>query len=244
MRSETPTTSSPRRGSTRALGWWVQRRHVFQLGPRSSRSSPRRRRWRQERCSAPGPSGRVWRQHGRYLEDGDLVELKQTNRCPTKQGGPMSPRSNDGKILDLANGDYAYLQEGGSWGSSNAGLVTSDGVAASGHPVRRPTDQGDAARAPRCNPAASSIKALVNTHNNGDHTHGDQLLTGSRISRPRRRRKPWSTASSRPTSRRCSPGAAGLGDLGRSWLRTSARLSTSAASSTSCRPRPSRAKRR
>jgi glyoxylase-like metal-dependent hydrolase (beta-lactamase superfamily II) len=85
-------------------------------------------------------------------------------------------------LRELGPGLYAYLQPGGSWGWSNAGLI-SDG----GHAVLVDTlfDLGltgamlqtmrDAV------PAAARFDALVNTHGNGDHWFGNQLVPTSRI---------------------------------------------------------------
>lgn len=90
--------------------------------------------------------------------------------------------ANDGKLVDLGNGNYAFLQEGGSWGWSNAGLVTSEGVSLLVDTLfdlkltRHMLAAFDAAT-----PAAGRIETLVNTHNDGDHTHGNQLVPGARI---------------------------------------------------------------
>jgi cyclase len=85
-------------------------------------------------------------------------------------------------LHELGQGLYAYLQPDGSWGWSNAGLIT-DGD----HAVLVDTlfDLGlteamlqamrDAV------PAAGQFQALVNTHANGDHWFGNQLVPTSRI---------------------------------------------------------------
>jgi cyclase len=85
-------------------------------------------------------------------------------------------------LHELGNSLYAYLQPDGGWGQSNAGLVC-DGE----HSLlidtlfdRRLTERmlGDMRRAV---PAAARIDTLVNTHANGDHTYGNQLVAGARI---------------------------------------------------------------
>ena len=85
-------------------------------------------------------------------------------------------------LHELGNSLYAYLQPDGGWGRSNAGLVC-DGE----HSLlidtlfdRRLTERmlGDMRRAV---PAAARIDTLVNTHANGDHTYGNQLVAGARI---------------------------------------------------------------
>lgn len=85
-------------------------------------------------------------------------------------------------LHDLGNGCWAYLQPDGGWGWSNAGLIV-DGEAnllvdtlfdlpLTGEML---TDMR------RAVPAAKSIDTLVNTHANGDHTYGNQLVAGAEI---------------------------------------------------------------
>jgi glyoxylase-like metal-dependent hydrolase (beta-lactamase superfamily II) len=85
-------------------------------------------------------------------------------------------------LHELGDSLYAYLQPDGGWGQSNAGLVC-DGE----HSLlidtlfdRRLTERmlGDMRRSV---PAAARIDTLVNTHANGDHTYGNQLVAGARI---------------------------------------------------------------
>ena len=85
-------------------------------------------------------------------------------------------------LQEVGEGLYAYLQPDGGWGWSNAGLIV-DGEATllvdtlydlalteqMLHSMR------DAV------PAAARIGTLVNTHANGDHCYGNQLLAGARI---------------------------------------------------------------
>jgi cyclase len=88
----------------------------------------------------------------------------------------------DGELVDLGRGNFAYMQEGGSWGWSNAGLVTSEGASLLVDTLfdlkltrRMLAAFNDAT------PAAARIETLINTHNDGDHTHGNQLVPGARI---------------------------------------------------------------
>ncbi|MGI9184166.1 MAG: MBL fold metallo-hydrolase [Solirubrobacteraceae bacterium] len=85
-------------------------------------------------------------------------------------------------LHELGDSLYAYLQPDGGWGLSNAGLVC-DG----GHSLlidtlfdRRLTERM-LSEMRRSVPAASRIDTLVNTHANGDHTYGNQLVAGARI---------------------------------------------------------------
>jgi cyclase len=85
-------------------------------------------------------------------------------------------------LHEVGNGLYAYLQPDGSWGWSNAGLVV-DGertllidtlfdLELTEQMLRTMRDAV---------PAAARIDTLVNTHANGDHCYGNQLLRGARI---------------------------------------------------------------
>ncbi|MEM7408940.1 MAG: MBL fold metallo-hydrolase [Myxococcota bacterium] len=88
----------------------------------------------------------------------------------------------DKGLHDLGNGCFAYLQPDGSWGWSNAGLVV-DGEATLlvdtlfDLPLTAEmlTTMRDAV------PAAASIDVLVNTHANGDHCYGNELVEGAVI---------------------------------------------------------------
>jgi cyclase len=85
-------------------------------------------------------------------------------------------------LHDLGNGSHAYLQPEGSWGWSNAGLITDHGetlLVDTLMDVRLTRDMLDAMR--RAVPAAARIGTLVNTHANPDHTFGNQLLSGATI---------------------------------------------------------------
>jgi len=85
-------------------------------------------------------------------------------------------------LHDLGNGCFAYLQPDGSWGWSNAGLVV-DGRASllvdTLFDLKLTREMLTAMRA--ATPAAAAIDTLVNTHANGDHTYGNQLVGGAEI---------------------------------------------------------------
>lgn len=85
-------------------------------------------------------------------------------------------------LHDLGNGCWGYLVPDGSWGWSNAGLIA-DGEA---------TLLVDTLFDLKCTgemlgemrgavPASERIGVLVNTHADGDHTFGNQLVEGARI---------------------------------------------------------------
>lgn len=85
-------------------------------------------------------------------------------------------------LHDLGSGCFAYLQPDGSWGWSNAGLVTDAGEALlvdTLYDLRLTAEMLEAMR--RATPAAARIGTLVNTHANGDHCYGNQLVKGATI---------------------------------------------------------------
>jgi glyoxylase-like metal-dependent hydrolase (beta-lactamase superfamily II) len=81
----------------------------------------------------------------------------------------------------LTGGCYAWLQPDGGWGLSNAGLITGHGASVLVDTLfdlprtRRMLDaMTDAV-------AAAPIRTLVNTHGNGDHWFGNQLVRDAEI---------------------------------------------------------------
>ena len=115
-------------------------------------------------------------------------------------------------LHELGAGNYAYLVPDGSWGWSNAGLVTDAGqtlLVDTLFDLRLTGEMLAAMR--RAVPAAAGIGALVNTHANGDHTFGNQMVEGARIiaskaaaeDMPNRPRCcAWSLLPPRPPSKR------------------------------------------
>ena len=85
-------------------------------------------------------------------------------------------------LHDLGNGCHAWLLPDGSWGYSNAGLVTDSGESLLVDTLFDLTLTREMlAGFKRVLPASQGIGMLVNTHANGDHTFGNQLVTGARI---------------------------------------------------------------
>lgn len=85
-------------------------------------------------------------------------------------------------VHDLGNGCFAYLQPDGSWGWSNAGLIVDRDqtlLVDTLFDLRLTREMLDQMRA--AVPAARSIGRLVNTHSNGDHTFGNQLVKDAEI---------------------------------------------------------------
>jgi glyoxylase-like metal-dependent hydrolase (beta-lactamase superfamily II) len=85
-------------------------------------------------------------------------------------------------LQDLGSGCYAWLQPDGSWGYSNSGLVSDAGESLlidTLYDLAKTQEMLDAYRS--AVPAARRIGALVNTHANGDHYFGNQLVQTPRI---------------------------------------------------------------
>src|SRR5580692_10529227 len=85
-------------------------------------------------------------------------------------------------LTEVGEGIHAYLQPDGGWGWSNAGLV-SDGEATLLIDTLFDLKLTEAmlTEMRRAVPAAARIDTLLNTHANGDHCYGNQLVSGARI---------------------------------------------------------------
>jgi cyclase len=84
-------------------------------------------------------------------------------------------------VTEVGDGCLAYLQGDGGWGWSNAGLIVGDGASLLVDTLfdlrltRRMLDAfADHTR-------AAPIDTVVNTHANGDHCYGNELVTEARI---------------------------------------------------------------
>jgi cyclase len=86
-----------------------------------------------------------------------------------------------GELDELGDGCFAYIQGSGGWGWSNAGLVVGDGTSLLVDTLfdLRLTEEMLAAMADQTR--AAPIGTLVNTHANGDHCYGNQLVDGAQI---------------------------------------------------------------
>jgi cyclase len=84
-------------------------------------------------------------------------------------------------LQQLGADTFAWIQHDGSWGWSNAGLIRGDGVSLLVDTLfdlhlTRAMLEGFAPYT-----AAAPIATLVNTHANGDHCYGNELVTGATI---------------------------------------------------------------
>jgi cyclase len=94
----------------------------------------------------------------------------------------MSATSYSRGLHEVGDGLYAYLQPDGSWGQSNAGLIVDGERTLLVDTLFDLKLTGEMlAEMRRAVPAAAQIETVVNTHANGDHTFGNQLVSGARI---------------------------------------------------------------
>jgi glyoxylase-like metal-dependent hydrolase (beta-lactamase superfamily II) len=87
----------------------------------------------------------------------------------------------DSQIHQLAPGVLAWISANQSWGYSNAGLVGGSGASAL---IDTLFDLGHtAAMLDALGPfvIGAPIDTIINTHGNGDHCHGNQLLPSARV---------------------------------------------------------------
>lgn len=83
-------------------------------------------------------------------------------------------------LHEVRDGIYAYVQLDGSWGLNNCGFFAGDGgttLIDTCFTERRTRQLLDAVRTVTDRP----VRALVNTHHHGDHTHGNHLVRGAAI---------------------------------------------------------------
>lgn len=90
-------------------------------------------------------------------------------------------------LHEIGDGLFAWLQPDGGWGWSNAGLIAAgtpgDGAAALVDTLfdTQLTAEMLAGMERATGFGAATIGQVVNTHANGDHTHGNHLLTNAEI---------------------------------------------------------------
>jgi len=84
-------------------------------------------------------------------------------------------------LHELGDSCFAYLQPDGGWGWSNAGLIVGDGVSLLVDTLfdLRLTAEMLESMVPAV--TGAPITTVVNTHANGDHCYGNQLVTGAEI---------------------------------------------------------------
>ena len=84
-------------------------------------------------------------------------------------------------LTDVGPGVHAYLQPNGAWGESNAGLVIGDGESLLVDTLWDLELTAAMLEAMRPLTAGAPIRTLVNTHGDGDHWWGNQLVGAREI---------------------------------------------------------------
>ena len=86
-------------------------------------------------------------------------------------------------LHETGNGIYAYLQPDGGWGWSNAGLIADSGESLLVDTLFDAvlTQEVLDVMAKASGVSAAMIDTVVNTHANGDHTHGNGLCTKAEV---------------------------------------------------------------
>ncbi len=84
-------------------------------------------------------------------------------------------------LTDLGNGGYAWLQPDGGWGWSNAGLIVDGNEALLVDTLFDKSLTATMLEAMRRAEPHAQIQTLVNTHSNGDHCNGNELVSGAEI---------------------------------------------------------------
>ncbi len=84
-------------------------------------------------------------------------------------------------LVGVADGCHAWLQPDGGWGWSNAGLVVGDGASLLVDTLFDLHLTADMLGAMAPLTGGAPIGTVVNTHANGDHCYGNQLVTGAEI---------------------------------------------------------------
>ncbi len=88
----------------------------------------------------------------------------------------VSPTAYSRGLAELGDGLFAFLQPDGGWGMSNAGLVVADGSSLLIDTLFDLELTREMLDAMRPLTAARPIRSVLNTHANGDHCYGNQLV--------------------------------------------------------------------
>lgn len=91
------------------------------------------------------------------------------------------PHQYEHGLHELGDGCFAYLQPDGSWGWSNAGLVVGDGVSLLVDTLFDLRLTGRMLESMAAATRGAPISTVVNTHANGDHCYGNQLVGDAEI---------------------------------------------------------------
>ena len=84
-------------------------------------------------------------------------------------------------LHEVGDNSYAYLQPDGGWGYSNAGLIVGDGVSLLVDTLFDLKLTASMLDSMSVATRSAPISTVVNTHANGDHCYGNQLVDGAEI---------------------------------------------------------------
>ena len=87
----------------------------------------------------------------------------------------------NGTVHEAGEGCWAYVQRDGSWGWSNAGLIVADGRSLLVDTLFDLVLTAEMLEAFAERTAGAPIGTVVNTHANGDHCYGNELVAGAEI---------------------------------------------------------------
>ena len=87
----------------------------------------------------------------------------------------------NGTVHEAGDGCWAYVQRDGSWGWSNAGLVVADGRSLLVDTLFDLVLTAEMLDAFGNHTAGAPIDTVVNTHANGDHCYGNELVADAEI---------------------------------------------------------------
>jgi cyclase len=93
----------------------------------------------------------------------------------------MTTRAGKTSLIELGDGCLAYVQGAGGWGWSNAGLIVGDGASLLVDTLFDLPLTEAMLRAMDPHTCTSPITSVVNTHANGDHCFGNQLVEHAEI---------------------------------------------------------------
>jgi cyclase len=87
----------------------------------------------------------------------------------------------DARLEDVGDGCYAYLQGDGGWGWSNAGLIVGDGTSLLVDTLFDLKLTANMLESFSPFTTSAPVGTVVNTHANGDHCYGNELVSGAEI---------------------------------------------------------------
>ncbi len=87
----------------------------------------------------------------------------------------------DATLTEIADGCLAYVQGDGGWGWSNAGLVVGDGTSLLVDTLFDLRTTQRLLDRLAVHTRSAPIATVVNTHANGDHCYGNQLVAGAQV---------------------------------------------------------------